>query len=280
LPPKIITSEASREEFPWDRLQLSPNIPHKKFLLLKFSDAAENKTIGFAFVDTRGPANLILFDFVPESKNIYPISDFTMEISKFLINQKKIDETPFSWLTVGPSPTLTSGDVITASSISNLNQIRIEKKEIVDELKSATGDDIFKNLLQLKLNSLEEYINLTRFQAQQTFNLSRNISIIGFGLLSLGIILSIIGNYYGLKILDTAYLAAISGIIIEFISGVFFAFYNRTLQQINLFHNKLIESQNIAIALVTNDQIEDPNKRDDCKFELAKILLTNNQDKF
>jgi hypothetical protein len=270
LPPKILTSEVPSEEFPWDRLQLSSKVTDEKFKLLKFSDTEQNKTVGFAFVDTRGPANVIFTDIVPEYQKIFQISDITMEISKFLLDKKRSYSLPIHLENFYAA---TSGAIINATAISNLKQIQIEKENITNKLKVATGDEIFKNLLELKLNSLEQYITLTRLQAQQTYNLVRWISIAGFILLAVGIILSISGNILGMKILDGAYLAAIAGIISEFISGIFFVFYNKTLQQINLFHNKLIESQNIAISLVTTDKIENSTKRDDCKVELAKMLI-------
>ena len=54
---------------------------------------------------------------------------------------------------------------------------------------------------------------------------------------------SILGN----QNLNAAYLAGIAGVLTEFISGVFFFLYSKTLSQINLFHDKLVDMQKTAL---------------------------------
>jgi hypothetical protein len=46
-----------------------------------------------------------------------------------------------------------------------------------------------------------------------------------------------------------AYLAAGSGVVVEFITGVFFYLYNRTVQQLKEYHDSLISAQNVLLAL-------------------------------
>lgn len=87
-----------------------------------------------------------------------------------------------------------------------------------------------------------------RLQAVQSFRLSRVVAVAGFALISTGIAL---GVYYAISAsgtLDAAYLSAVAGLITEFVSGVFEYLYNRTLQQLNRFHDRMISSQNVAIS--------------------------------
>lgn len=48
-----------------------------------------------------------------------------------------------------------------------------------------------------------------------------------------------------------------SGIIIEFIAAVFFYLYNKTVTSMSSYHNKLVLSQNISIALKVSDSLSE-----------------------
>jgi hypothetical protein len=50
--------------------------------------------------------------------------------------------------------------------------------------------------------------------------------------------------------LTTAYLAGVGGVLTEFIAGVFFWIYNRTLQQINLFYEGIMKQQHEALEAI------------------------------
>lgn len=155
-----------------------------------------------------------------------------------------------------------------------LDKVQSEKKSYTEKLEKAQGDDVFKYMLLLNSSALEEYITQTRLQAEQSFYLSKIVAIVGFGVLLLGITIGIYSTFIGKGNLEAAYLSAIAGIIIEFISGVFFYLYNKTLQQLNLFHNKLISSQFVAMSFMANSLIIDETKRDESKIDLTKILMS------
>jgi len=73
--------------------------------------------------------------------------------------------------------------------------------------------------------------------------------------------------------LTPAYLASIAGILTEFTSGVFFYLYNRTIQQVNIFHDKILSSQQVSMAFMANSIIPDENKRTETQIDLAKSLV-------
>ena len=158
--------------------------------------------------------------------------------------------------------------------IDELRNAQKEKRSYILSLDTAKGSNVFKYLLLIKMSALAEYNAQTRLQALQSFRLSKIASVIGFGLLIIGIVLGIYSNLSGGSILDAAYLTSIAGILTEFISGVFFYLYNRTLQQLNLFHDKMIASQHVATSLMVNSLIVDKMKRDECKDELSKTLMS------
>ena len=148
-----------------------------------------------------------------------------------------------------------------------------EKKTYTDKLEHASGDDIFKYILLINVSALEGYIAQTRIQAQQSFNLSKIMAVVGFVLLGIAIVISILATYTGGTNLNAAYLSSIAGILTEFIAGVFFHLYNKTLQQINLFHDKLVAMQQTSMSFLATSLVADEAKRDQAQLELATALL-------
>ncbi len=149
-----------------------------------------------------------------------------------------------------------------------------DKRTYAQKLEEAQGDDVFKYLLLMNASALEQYVTQTRLQAEQSFRLSRVVAIVGFVLLAISIGLGVYTNLSGGDTLDAAYLSGIAGVLTEFISGVFFYLYNKTLQQLNLFHNRMLSAQHIATAFLANSRVADVAKRDDGKVELAKALIS------
>jgi hypothetical protein len=124
------------------------------------------------------------------------------------------------------------------------------KQSYEQKLESAQGADVFKYIVLINISVLEGYVIQSRLQAQQNFNLSKVTAVAGFVLLSIAILLSIALTGLGRESLNAAYLSGVAGILTEFIAGVFFLLYSRTLGQINLFHDKLVEMQKMALQQI------------------------------
>lgn len=118
--------------------------------------------------------------------------------------------------------------------------------------------------------ALEGYVAQTHIQAEQSFRLTKIVAAIGFAMLGVGIVLAIYLSALDRPTLDAAYLAAIAGVLTEFISGVFFYLYNRTLQQINLFHDRLIAMQQTSMAYLATGLVSDRKTGDEARLDLAK----------
>lgn len=131
------------------------------------------------------------------------------------------------------------------------------KLTYVDKLERASGIDVYKYVLLINVAALEGYVAQARLQAQHSFNLSRVIAIIGFAIVAIAIVISVFLTMNGNDNLNAAYLSAIAGIFTEFISGVFFYLYSKTLTQINLFHDKLVDMQKTALNHIVNTQVKD-----------------------
>lgn len=165
-----------------------------------------------------------------------------------------------------------------ASKISEFFANRVvdsmnEKKSYSEKLESATGDSVFKYILLINISALEGYIAQTRIQAQQSFKLSKIIALVGFVILSIAILLSIYSTVKGNGNLNSAYLGGVAGVITEFTSAVFFYLYNKTLQQVNLFHDKLISMQHISMSYLATDLIQNEDKKDQAKIDISMQLM-------
>lgn len=55
---------------------------------------------------------------------------------------------------------------------------------------------------------------------------------------------------------NSAYITLVAGTLSEFISGVFFYLYNRTIIKMAGYHHKLYYTQNISLALRTANEMK------------------------
>jgi hypothetical protein len=190
-----------------------------------------------------------------------------------------------SWLkrlskALSVASSLTLGPSINFTFVDSARKAEQDKTKYAEKLETATDKQaILKYLLLIDISALEGYIAQTRIQAEQSFNLSKNVAVVGFVLIAIGTLLGIFSNYVGLSGIDAAYLSALAGILSEFISGVFFYLYNKTLTQLNLFHDKMLASKQKAIALLSNTFIDDKNKRNESFVEISKVLVESSEKK-
>jgi hypothetical protein len=144
-------------------------------------------------------------------------------------------------------PPIFEDSKMSAAFRESIQDSKDTKKSYEEKLESARGADVFKYVLLINTNALEGYVAQSRLQAQQSFNLSKIIAVAGFVIIMIAICLSIVLTTLGNNNLDAAYLSGIAGILTEFTSGVFFYLYNKTLSQINLFHDKLADMQKTSL---------------------------------
>lgn len=144
---------------------------------------------------------------------------------------------------------------IIESLIASAKQSYDDKRTYEDKLEKAQGPDIYKYVLLINISALEGYVAQARLQAQQSFNLSKVVAIMGFLIVVIAIGLSIYLTIIGNQNLSAAYLAGIAGVLTEVIAGVFFFLYSKTLNQINLFHDKLVDMQKTALTYISEAEM-------------------------
>lgn len=125
-----------------------------------------------------------------------------------------------------------------------------ETNHIQNELQ----DDIFENSIKMSYKYLDEYYHQTRDQARKGFYITFAVSIVGAFLIAVGIVAMFFEKT------EPSYVTCASGVITEFIAAIFFYLYNKTIVSMSKYHNKLVLSQNISIALKVADTLPSDDK--------------------
>jgi len=133
-----------------------------------------------------------------------------------------------------------------------ISNIRVIEYELIEsgseELKENINEDFFTKLVQINFKYIDKYYFQTQEQADKSFRLSAIAAIAGFIIIVLGIAMMYNGKT------DPAYITTGAGLISEFIAAVFFYLYNKTILKMSEYHQKLVITQNISIALkITED---------------------------
>lgn len=121
----------------------------------------------------------------------------------------------------------------------------VQKSEALQE---DLDKDFFTNLVRINFKYLDKYYLQTQEQGDKSFALSAAAAVVGLMIIVAGIVMAL------LKQTDPAILTTSAGVLSEFIAAVFFYLYNRTILSMGQYHQKLVITQNIALALkITGD---------------------------
>ena len=119
----------------------------------------------------------------------------------------------------------------------------------IDTIQSELEEDIFENSIKMSYKYLDQYYDQTKDQARRGFKVTVYVACFGALLIGVGIIAMFSGKT------NPAYITCAAGVITEFIATVFFYLYNKTITSMSKYHNKLVLSQNISIALKIADSL-------------------------
>ncbi len=112
--------------------------------------------------------------------------------------------------------------------------------------------DFFSNLVTINFKYIDKYYAQTQRQANKSFAFAVAAGVAGFLVICVGIFML----YTDPTKSNSSYFTTSSGILVEFISSVFFFLYNRTIVKMSQYHQKPVITQNISLALKTAEQIK------------------------
>lgn len=127
-------------------------------------------------------------------------------------------------------------------------------------------EDVFENSIKMSYKYLDQYYLQTKEQAQRGFVVTVGVAIFGAILIGGGII----AMFFGAT--NPSYVTCATGVITEFIAAVFFYLYNKTISSMSKYHNKLVLSQSISIALKVSESLSEEDKIETKKLIVSELM--------
>lgn len=140
----------------------------------------------------------------------------------------------------------------------------------IRNLHEKAEEDIFENAVKLSYKYLDQYYLQIRDQAQKGFVVTVCVSVFGALLIGFGIVLMF------MDITNPSYITCASGVITEFIATIFFYMYNKTVTSMSKYHNKLVLSHNVSIALKVADTLPEKDKVKSKNLIISELLKDMN----
>jgi hypothetical protein len=125
--------------------------------------------------------------------------------------------------------------------------------------------EFFDRLVQITFEYIDSYYKQTQSQANKSFVLCAVAAVV-----SLGVMVSGVFAMFRSLTTESAAVSA-AGVFGEFIAAVFFYLYNRTVLRMSEYHQKLVLTQNIALALRITEQLPE-GERSKAQMELIRAL--------
>ena len=139
--------------------------------------------------------------------------------------------------------------------MSELKSSDIEQlKSQTEHLQEILDEDFFTNLVKINFKYIDKYYYQTQVQANKSFWLSVAASIIGFCIIITGIVLMFFDKT------NPSYVTTATGVLTEAIAAIFFYLYNKTIMKMSAYHQKLVLTQNISLALKISQELPDDSR--------------------
>jgi len=154
------------------------------------------------------------------------------------------------------------------------SRVRTEKKIEQIEVKAEQEPDKTKFAWDLARVKLEAYFDRNLSQVRMIFFVAVAVMVVGFAFVMWGVTLAISKPEY----IKTSYVAAISGIITEFIGVTFMVIYRSTMAQANQFMDVLERINTVGMAVQILDAIPESNAelKNSTRAEIVSLLLSAN----
>jgi len=178
-------------------------------------------------------------------------------------------------------PITVLGVLFIIAGFSNNKQISLEteittlerQKNRVQPKEDGKTNRHFDTLVDINLRNLEDYYELVKSSNRKSFNASLTVSILGFTLITGGLVVSYIMD--GAK--DITYIAAAAGIIVEIVAGLMFYLYSRTILQLKEYHDSLLNVQNMLLSFKLFEDHKSNNDSSEILKQMIEYLLRGKQ---
>ena len=142
-----------------------------------------------------------------------------------------------------------------------------EAKEAAQKVQEGNKDII--SLMLNNMSELREYYVINKRQANRVFNATLTACVMGGIIFIIG---SIVAFWGGQKV---SFYTTISGCVVELISGLFFWLYKRTIDQLNLYHERLGSTEKYLTAVQLVDKMSEQEKDSMYRYIIEMMLIDN-----
>lgn len=143
-----------------------------------------------------------------------------------------------------------------------------KQQAVIEDMAKADADDV-KKIAVKQLEMLADYYELSLSHANRSFRVALVAGAIG-----LGFFLWAAWSYWGGSSNgDAASLGMMGGAVSEFIAGVNFLLYGKTLEQLNLFQGKLENTQRFLLANSLCESLKQENLKEYTRARLIGSLV-------
>jgi hypothetical protein len=125
-----------------------------------------------------------------------------------------------------------------------------------EELQEKLDENFFTNLVKINFKYLDQYYLQTQLQANKSFFLCSIAASVSLTVLLGGIVMLFLKPNQT----QAGYVATAAGTLGEFISAVFFYLYNQTIIKMGEYHQKLVLTQNVSLALKISEGLPDKER--------------------
>lgn len=161
---------------------------------------------------------------------------------------------------------------VSAFFLNKLYSKLTEKRNIqrdINQLQEQLSEDFFTNLVRINFKYIDKYYLQTQVQANRSFMLATVAASVSLLIIIIGILMMYMGSS---DKLTPAYITTISGLLGEFIATVFFYLYNRTVMEMSEYHQKLVLTQNVSLALKIAQELTDTDSKSKAQVGLIECL--------
>jgi hypothetical protein len=135
-----------------------------------------------------------------------------------------------------------------AGDVPKLRSQLADQEDLVQSLMRLAGleksEDYFDVLVQINVTNLKEYYLLVKLHTQKSFLASLAAGGVGLAFIAA----SLVAGSIKPELKDISYVTAGAGVFTEFISGVFFYLYSKTVRQLKEYHDSLLDVQNVLLS--------------------------------
>lgn len=122
------------------------------------------------------------------------------------------------------------------------------------------------------MENLAAYYELVKIQTDKSFRASLSVAYFGAGLIVIGLALGFFRTDAADKV---TYISTGAGVLTEFISGVFFWLYSKTVRQLREYHDSLISVQNVLLSFKLVSDTKDPKDKAEMVSKMCEYLMTS-----